>query len=89
MGTFLGKHIFVVGAGKSGFVSALRLVGEGGRLTLLDERPREAVERTLGQPIPAQVAFLRGEMSAKAAQGADLVILSPGVPREKLPLEVV
>jgi len=89
MGTFLGKHIFVVGAGKSGFVSALRLVGEGGRLTLLDERPREAVERTLGQPIPAQVAFLRGEMSAKAAQGADLVILSPGVPREKLPLEAL
>ena len=89
MGTFRGRHIFVVGAGKSGFVSALRLVGEGGRLTLLDERPKEAVEQTLGQPIPPQIAFLQGRMSAKAAQGADLVILSPGVPREKLPLEAL
>lgn len=89
MGTFRGKHVFVVGAGTSGFASALRLVGEGGQVTLLDERPRESVERTLGRPIPARVAFLQGRMSAKAARGADLVILSPGVPREKLPLSAL
>ncbi|GAB4363805.1 MAG: UDP-N-acetylmuramoyl-L-alanine--D-glutamate ligase [Deltaproteobacteria bacterium] len=83
---FRGTHALVVGAGKSGFVSALRLVERGAAVTLWDERPREAVERDLGQPIPARVAFVRGEVPPKAARGADLVILSPGVPREKLPL---
>jgi len=89
MDSFRGSHILVVGAGKSGFVSALRLVERGGRVTLLDERPREEVEHGLGQPIPSQVAFLRGGVSPKAAQGTDLVVLSPGVPREKLPLEAL
>lgn len=89
MDTFRGKQIFVAGAGKSGFASALRLLGEGGRVTLFDERPREALEKTLGQPIPPQVAFFRGAMSPQAVQGADLVILSPGVPRGKLPLSAL
>lgn len=89
MESFRGRHVFVVGAGRSGFVSALRLCGEGAHVTLLDERPREAVEETLRQPIPPQVAFLHGRMPEKAAQGADLVVLSPGVPRERLPLEAL
>ena len=89
MESFRERHVFVVGAGRSGFVSALRLYGEGAHVTLLDERPKEAVEETLRQPIPPQVAFLHGRMSGKAAQGADLVVLSPGVPRDKLPLEAL
>ncbi len=86
MDAFRGAHILVVGAGTSGFVSAMRLLERGGRVTLLDERPREAVEDGLRQPIPSQIAFLQGGVSPKAARGADLVILSPGVPRGKLPL---
>jgi UDP-N-acetylmuramoylalanine--D-glutamate ligase len=86
MESFGGKNAFVIGAGVSGFASALLLLREGARVTLLDERPKEDVERSLGHPVPPQIAFVRGRMTGKEAPGADLVILSPGVPREKLPL---
>ena len=79
----------MVGAGKSGFVAVLLLLREGARVTLRDERPKEAVEKTLGQAIPPQVAFARGMMSEKTAMGVDLVVLSPGVPAEKLPREAL
>src|SRR5512143_1313845 len=89
METFDGKNAIVVGAGKSGFVAALLLVREGARVTLYDERPRDAVERTLGRAIPPQVAFVRGMPGEKVASGVDLVVLSPGVPAEKLPREAL
>ena len=73
----------MIGAGVSGFASALLLLREGARVTLFDERPKEDVERSLGHPVPPEIAFVHDRMTE---QGADLVILSPGVPREKLPL---
>jgi UDP-N-acetylmuramoylalanine--D-glutamate ligase len=89
MDNFGGKNTCVIGAGRSGFASALLLLGEGARVMLLDERPKEDVERDLGHPVPPQIAFVHGRMPEKAALGADLVILSPGVPREKLPLQTL
>src|SRR5512139_3288284 len=89
MESFGGKNTIVVGAGKSGFVAALLLLREGARVTLFDERPKEAVEKTLGRAIPPEVAFVRGMLGEKAASGADLVVLSPGVPAEKLPRETL
>ena len=86
METFGGRDAFVIGAGISGFVSALLLLREGARVTLFDERPKEAVERSLGHPVPPQIAFVHGRMTEKAALETALVVLSPGVPREKLPL---
>lgn len=85
METFERKNVFVVGAGKSGIAAARILLREGARVTFLDERPKEDVERSLGEGIPAQTAFVRGRMSQKAAQGADLVVLSPGVSPSRLP----
>jgi UDP-N-acetylmuramoylalanine--D-glutamate ligase len=89
MDTFEGKNVFVVGAGKSGIAAALLLVREGARVTLLDERPKAAVEQSLGAGIPQRMAFVHGRMPEKAARGADLVILSPGVPASRLPLEAL
>src|SRR3970282_2945312 len=86
METFGWRDVFVIGAGISGFVSALLLLREGARVTLFDERPKEAVERPLGHPVPPQIAFVHGRMTEKAALETALVVLSPGVPREKLPL---
>lgn len=86
METFKGKRVFVIGAGRSGLSAALLLLGEGAGVTLFDERPKDDVERTLGGPVRPQIAFVHGMVSGKAATEADLVILSPGVPREKLPL---
>ena len=89
METFGGKNVFVIGAGKSGFASALLILKEGGRVTLFDERPKEDVERSLGHTVPPQIAFVQGRMTDSAAPEADFVVLSPGVPREKLPLRAL
>jgi UDP-N-acetylmuramoylalanine--D-glutamate ligase len=89
METFNGKKTFVVGAGASGFASAVFLQREGAVVTLIDERPKEDVEKTLGTPLPAQIAFVRGGMPETSVPGADLVVLSPGVPRGTLPLQAL
>ena len=89
METFGKKNVFVVGAGKSGIAAARLLLREGARVTLFDERPKEAVERALGHAIPPQAAFVCGPMPEKAAQGTDLVVLSPGVPASRLPREAL
>ena len=89
METFRGKNAFVVGAGRSGFASADFLRREGAVVTLFDERPKEDVEKTLGRSLPEQVAFVRGKIPETSVPGADLVILSPGVPRETLPLKAL
>lgn len=89
METFEGKSIFVVGAGRSGSACAVRLLAEGARVTLLDERPRQAVEESLGRSLPPAAEFLQGTMPERAARDAHLVVLSPGVPRDRLPLEAL
>src|SRR5512134_2165211 len=89
METFGKKNVFVIGAGTSGFAAARLLLREGARVTLLDERRKEDVERSLGASIPPQMAFVHGRMTEKAAQGADLVVLSPGVPASRLPREAL
>ncbi len=89
MESFAGMNAVVVGAGRSGLVAALLLLREGARVTLFDERPREAVEKSLGREIPPQAGFVRGMPDANAAAGVGLVVLSPGVPAEKLPREAL
>ena len=86
METLAGKHVAVAGAGRSGHLSVLRLLAEGARVTLWDDRTREAVEASLREPIPPGADFRRGMPLAADVPGTDLVVLSPGVPREKLPL---
>lgn len=89
MDDWSGKNVFVVGAGRSGVAAAMLMLRLGARVTLVDDRPRDAVEASLGAPIPAAAAFVRGPMTEKAAQGVDLVVLSPGVPPGKLPREAI
>jgi UDP-N-acetylmuramoylalanine--D-glutamate ligase len=89
MEAFGGKNACVVGAGISGIASALLLQREGAVVTLFDERPKEDVERTLGNLLPPQIAFVQGRMPETSVPGADLVILSPGVPRGTLPLQAL
>ena len=81
-----GKRVVVVGAGKSGIFSARLLLREGACVLLLDERPKEAVEKSVGAPVPEGVSFRQGMMLASDVCGTSLVVLSPGVARSRLPL---
>src|SRR5215472_11317920 len=80
----LDKHVWVIGAGRSGVAAAELLAARGARVTLADTRPylpdaerlhRLGVTLALGDHEPAQFA------------AADLLVVSPGVPLDQPPLE--
>lgn len=89
MGMLDGKNAYAVGAGASGLAAARLLLREGAVVTLLDERPKADVEKSLGEAIPPGISFLHGRLGTGEAARADLVVLSPGVPRERLPEEAL
>jgi len=84
-----GKRVIVAGAGRSGFLSARLLSGEGALVTLRDDRSRADVEASLREPIPAGIDFLRGMPGEEEVRGSALLVVSPGVPRERLPLSAI
>jgi UDP-N-acetylmuramoylalanine--D-glutamate ligase len=89
MESFAGKPVIVAGAGRSGLMAARLLAGEGARVTLRDDRPRADVEASLREPIPDGIAYLRGMPGEGEVRGSALLVVSPGVPREKLPLSAL
>ena len=86
MKPFAEKQVIVAGAGRSGLLAARLLAGEGARVTLRDDRSRADVEASLGEPISAGIDFLRGMPGEGEVRGSALLVVSPGVPRRKLPL---
>lgn len=86
METFDGKRVIVAGAGTSGLLAARRLAAEGARVTLRDDRTRAEVEASLGGPLPKGIEFLRGMPGEPGIADVSLVVVSPGVPRGRLPL---
>jgi UDP-N-acetylmuramoylalanine--D-glutamate ligase len=89
MEPFAGKQVIVAGAGRSGLLAARLLDGEGARVTLRDDRSRADVEASLREPIPGGIAFLRGLPGEEEVRGSALLVVSPGVPRERLPLSAL
>jgi UDP-N-acetylmuramoylalanine--D-glutamate ligase len=77
--TVEGAHVVVVGAARSGVAAAELLARRGATVTLTDQRNVVADADRLRA---AGVALELGIPDALAAQSADLVVLSPGVPIE-------
>lgn len=77
---FAGKNAVVVGAGASGLAAAELLVREGARVVLNDGRTREALGEAAAraEATGAELAF--GGHDLAVFDGADLVVVSPGVP---------
>lgn len=82
-----GARIVVAGAAKSGVALARFLVARGASITLSDQRQA----RDLGPEVAALgsqgVAFEFGGHEEKTFSGADLVVVSPGVPLSIPPLQ--
>ena len=74
-----GQRLLVVGAARSGVAAALLLARRGARVTLTDRKPAIPESDTLTS---AGVALELGTHRADAFTGADLIVLSPGVPME-------
>ncbi len=78
---FEGKSVAVYGLGKSGVAAARLLLRAGARITGIDAR----AERELGEGVSALrvqgVKLVLGKIPDDVLNSADLVVLSPGVPR--------
>src|SRR5688572_8439122 len=75
-----GKHVLVVGLAQTGIALARFCVRRGARVTVTDGKPAEQLAEKLKQLDGVPVAYELGGMREATFTGADLVVLSPGVP---------
>ncbi|HEX5068755.1 MAG TPA: UDP-N-acetylmuramoyl-L-alanine--D-glutamate ligase [Vicinamibacterales bacterium] len=77
--TVQGQHVVVVGGARSGIAAAELLLSRGARVTLSDLREPEGADalRRLGAVVDV------GPHRTDIFKGADLVVLSPGVPPDQ------
>jgi len=78
-----GARAVVVGAGKSGLAAARLLLRLGAKVTAVDKKPLSEL-----QAAEAQLKAMGGELiSGDVPEGAQLVVVSPGVPLHQPGLE--
>lgn len=75
-----GKSAVVIGAGASGLAAAELLVREGARVIVNDSRTREALGEAAAKLEAAGAELALGGHDEGIFDGADLVVVSPGVP---------
>ena len=78
MASLEGKHFVVIGLGKSGIGAASLLLNRGARVTALDENEQATAPFTSDR-----FTLKKGPFPAKFWEGAEAVIVSPGVPLSK------
>jgi UDP-N-acetylmuramoylalanine--D-glutamate ligase len=74
-----GKRVLVVGLGRSGIAAAQLCVARGARVTVTDRRDWSALGAGLAG-LPPGVAHELGGHRRETFTGAELIVLSPGVP---------
>jgi UDP-N-acetylmuramoylalanine--D-glutamate ligase len=72
-----GKHVIVVGLGRSGLAAVRLCLAQGARVLATDTRPRAELPAELGD-LPVEIAA--GGHDGVDFTRADLVVVSPGVP---------
>lgn len=82
---FSGKTILIVGAGISGIAAAGLLTGKGAELILYDSNSKgnlseASVREKLNEDFDGKIVL--GDLPKECPDGIDLVILSPGVPKD-------
>lgn len=86
----LGKKALVLGAGKSGVVSARFLAERGAIVALHDKKPTEEwTEAARSLKETHQVGLLSGVIPSWLLDQIDLVVISPGVPSNTIPARYV
>lgn len=74
------KNVLVVGLGRSGIAAAKLLAREGARVTATDRRSAAELAAVVEELLHLGVRFELGGHDVGAFVGADLIVLSPGVP---------
>jgi UDP-N-acetylmuramoylalanine--D-glutamate ligase len=81
-----GKRVTVVGLARSGIAAARLLAREGARVTVTDRRPEAELPGAVAALAGVEVTRALGRDDAAASEGADLVVVSPGVPQTAPPV---
>lgn len=83
-----GKHILVVGIARSGVAVARLLAARGARVTANDLKDEAQLAREADELRAAGVRLALGGHPDELFAGADLIVLSPGVPADLPQLEM-
>jgi len=82
-----GKRVAVIGLGHSG-QSALRLLADlGARVAVADQKPESELASAVGGIADCGLELYGGGAYERALSGADLVLISPGVPLALDPIQ--
>lgn len=77
-----GKSVTVFGLGRSGESAAQLLVTLGAKVRIVEERDTEEVQQARDRFLRQGIEVLVGKQVEKGCVNADLVVISPGVPKE-------
>ncbi len=75
------KHVVIVGLGKSGLAAARLALREGARVTINDIKPETALGALSAEARALGATLHLGDHPESLFTDADLIVLSPGVPR--------
>jgi UDP-N-acetylmuramoylalanine--D-glutamate ligase len=79
--TLNGKHVVVVGLGKSGLAAARLALREGARVTINDRKSESELAAAAAEARAVGAEVSLGDHPVSLFTSADLIVLSPGVPR--------
>ncbi len=82
-----GRHVLVVGLGKSGMSASTFLAGLGCHVRVTDMSDNEATQRRAQQLRERGIEAIElGGHTPRQWEGCDIVVVSPGVPESSLPI---
>src|SRR5437660_784895 len=81
-----GKRVLVVGLGKSGVGSALFLRLRGARVTVSDTKTEDELRAEIPILLDHGITVETGEHGERTFHGQDLIVVSPGVSVDALPI---
>lgn len=81
-----GKHVLVVGLGKSGVASALFMQAHGARVTVSDTKSGDELRNEIPVLLDHGITVETGGHGDRTFRGQDLIVVSPGVPVDAPPL---
>jgi UDP-N-acetylmuramoylalanine--D-glutamate ligase len=82
-----GKRVLVVGLGKSGVASALYLESRGARVTVSDSKSEAQLREEIPALLDRGIVVETGKHGERTFRDQDLIVVSPGVPVDTLPLQ--
>ena len=78
---YKGKRVTIIGLGREGTALARFLIGKGAEVTITDVKERSQLQDVVDELSGLPISFLLGGHPEEALR-ADVIFVSPGVPRE-------